>query len=191
MLAGAGLAAAGLLGACHHSRAPGEGESAGDMGAQCEPETPVARGKYLVAIAGCSDCHTPMKMGEKGPRPDLDRYLSGHPQELKMPPAPKLGGGPWVSVVAGTTTAFAGPWGVTFSANLTPDPQTGLGIWTESMFVKAMRTGKHFGEGRPIMPPMPWESTGHMSDDDLKAVYAYLRSIPPVKNQVPEYEPPG
>jgi hypothetical protein len=130
-------------------------------------------------------------MGPKGPEPDLSRHLSGHPQELKMPPAPKLGDGPWVSVGSGTNTAFAGPWGVSYAANLTPDQQTGLAIWTEEMFVKAMRTGRHFGEARPIQPPMPWQCVGQMTDEDLKSVYAYLRTIAPVKNQVPEYAPPG
>jgi hypothetical protein len=58
------------------------------------------------------------------------------------------------------------------------------------MFIKALRTGKHFGQSRPIQPPMPWPAYGQMTDADLKAVYAYLRSIPPVKNLVPDYEPP-
>jgi len=68
---------------------------------------------------------------------------------------------------------------------------TGMGIWTEEMFMKALRTGKHFGQSRPIMPPMPASAYGQMNDEDLKAVYAYLRSIPPVKNLVPDYQPPG
>lgn len=82
-------------------------------------------------------------------------------------------------------TAWAGPWGITYSANLTPDVNTGLGIWTEEMFMKAMRTGKHMGSGRDILPPMPWNAIGRLTDEDLKAVYAYLRSIPAVTNHVP------
>jgi hypothetical protein len=82
-------------------------------------------------------------------------------------------------------TACVGPWGVTCSANLTPDQNTGLGLWTEEMFIAAMRTGKHMGAGRPIMPPMPWFSVAELTDDDLRAVFAYLRSLPPVKNAVP------
>jgi mono/diheme cytochrome c family protein len=153
------------------------------------PDARVERGRYLVTIGGCGDCHTPLKMTDKGPQPDMDRYLSGHPEQMKLPPAPKAQG-PWVWSGAATNTAFAGPWGVTYAANLTPDKNTGLGIWTEQMFVKALRTGKHWGEGRPIMPPMPWEGYGKMTDEDLKAVYAYLQSVRPVRNYVPDYQAP-
>jgi hypothetical protein len=79
---------------------------------------------------------------------------------------------------------------VTHPANLTPDKNTGLGIWTQQMFVKAMRTGKHWGEGRPIMPPMPWEGYAKMTDEDLKSVFAYLQSLRPVRNYVPDYQAP-
>jgi len=148
-----------------------------------------ARGKYLVTAMGCNDCHTPLKMGANGPEHDMTRMLSGHPQELKMP-APPAGVGPWQWVGAATSTAFAGPWGVSYAANLTPDQHTGLGIWTEEMFVKAIRTGKHFGVSRPIMPPMPWTAFRNLTDEDLRSIYAYLRAIPPVKNLVPDYEAP-
>ncbi len=90
----------------------------------------VARGHYLVTIAGCNDCHTPLKMGPAGPEPDMDRMLSGHPQSLAMPAPPKLPDGPWLVTAAATNTAWSGPWGVSFTANLTPDPETGLGRWT-------------------------------------------------------------
>ena len=82
-------------------------------------------------------------------------------------------------------TAWAGPWGITYAANLTPDANTGLGIWTEDMFVKALRTGRHMAAGRKILPPMPWQNLAALDDDDLKAIYGYLRTIPPVSNQVP------
>jgi mono/diheme cytochrome c family protein len=153
--------------------------------------TPAERGKYLVTIAGCSECHTPFKMGEHGPEPDMTRYLSGHPQDMKLPPAPTLPPGPWIMVGAATNTAFHGPWGTTFAANLTPDLQTGLGVWTEDMFIKAMRTGRHMSGGRMIQPPMPWQGIGQMTDSDLKAVYAYLRTVPKISNMVPDYEPPA
>ena len=146
----------------------------------------VARGAYLVQIGGCNDCHTPFKLGPNGPEPDMTRELSGHPESLKMPPAPKLGNGPWVWSGAGTNTAYAGPWGVSYTANLTPDRLTGIGIWSEEMFVKTIRTGRHWGVSRPILPPMPWQNYRHMTDEDLGAVYAYLRSIKPIRNQVPE-----
>ena len=152
--------------------------------------TRVERGKYLVVAIGCNDCHTPLKMGAHGPEPDMTRMLSGHPAALKMPPAPSAQG-PWLWSGAATNTAFAGPWGVSYAANLTPDQNTGLGIWREEDFVKAIRTGKHFGVSREILPPMPWTAFRNLSEEDLKSVYAYLRSIPPVTNLVPDPEPPA
>jgi hypothetical protein len=143
----------------------------------------IERGEYLVRFGDCTACHTPLKFGPNGPEPDLDRYLSGHPEGTKLPPA-DLKPGPWFAATAGMT-AWAGPWGTSYAANLTPDTNTGLGIWTEEMFIKTMRTGKHMGDGRPILPPMPWQASSHLSDDDLKAIFAYLRSLPPVKNAVP------
>ena len=150
----------------------------------------VERGKYLVTAIGCNDCHTPLKMTDQGPVPDMTRMLSGHPSSLKMPRPPQLKPGPWVAVSAGTNTAFAGPWGVTFAANLTPDQNSGLGIWTEGMFVRAIRTGRHMGTSRQINPPMPWGAFRNLNDEDLKAIYAYLRSIPPIVNLVPDYLEP-
>jgi mono/diheme cytochrome c family protein len=149
-------------------------------------DTRVARGEYLVKVIGCNDCHTPLKMTANGPEPDMTRFLSGHPQQMQMPPAPKLPAGPWMWTGAATNTAFAGPWGVSYAANLTPDQVTGLGIWTEDMFVKALRTGRHMGVSRPILPPMPWQNFRNLSDEDLKSVYAYLRSIKPIHNEVPD-----
>ena len=152
----------------------------------------VERGQYLVTIGGCNDCHTPLKMGPKGPEPDMTRMLSGHPEDLKLPPPPKLPeGSPWMVVSAATNTAHAGPWGISYTKNLTPDTLTGIGFWTEEMFINTIRSGKHFGKGRPIMPPMPWFNYARGTDDDLKAIYAYLRTIPPVVNHVPDYEPPA
>lgn len=154
-----------------------------------ENKAQVARGKYLVTLGGCTDCHTPMKMGPKGPEPDMARFMAGHPEDAKMPPPPKLPAGPWVAVTTGST-AWSGPWGISYSANLTPDENTGLGIWTEEIFIRTMRTGKHYGVARDILPPMPWQSLAAMTDEDLKAVLAYLKSIPPVRNRVPDVVAP-
>jgi mono/diheme cytochrome c family protein len=153
----------------------------------------IARGAYLVTIGGCNDCHTPWKMGANGPEPDMTRMLSGHPETIKITSAVAAPGGPWQhGMVAGPTmTSWSGPWGVSFTANLTPDRNTGLGIWTEDIFIKTIRTGRHWGVSRPILPPMPWFNYRQMTDDDLKAVFAYLRSIPPVTNHVPEPIPPA
>jgi len=162
--------------------------SADDAGAPTADT--VARGQYLVTIAGCNDCHTPLKMGPAGPEPDMDRMLSGHPQSLAMPAPPKLPDGPWLVTAAATNTAWSGPWGVSFTANLTPDPETGLGRWTLRNFVDTIRSGRHLGRGRPILPPMPYPMYKHFTDEDFAAIYAYLRSIPAVRNQVPEPLPP-
>jgi hypothetical protein len=150
----------------------------------------VKRGEYLVSVVGCSDCHTPMKMGPKGPEPDLSRFLSGHPEQLGALPLPSSAPGPWMWSGAATNTAFAGPWGVSYAANLTPDQNSGLGIWTEAMFIKALRTGKHMGTSREILPPMPWPAIRNASDEDLASIYAYLRTLKPITNHVPDVQPP-
>lgn len=154
------------------------------------PSSVVERGRYLVTAGGCNDCHTPLKMGPKGPEPDMARMLSGHPAGTTLPPPPPLPPGPWNVVTAGLT-AWSGPWGISYTANITPDVETGIGGWTEEMFVKTMRTGKHLGMGRDILPPMPWQSIGLLTDADLKAIFAYLKSVPKISNQVPDPVPPA
>ena len=134
LLTAATLSLAGLVLAADDSPKP-----------QTQP-SPVARGKYLVTFGGCNDCHTPLKMGPNGPEPDMTKFLSGHPAGTKLPP-PDLKPGPWFAATAGMT-AWTGPWGISYAANLTPDIGTGIGIWTEDMFIKAMRTGRHMGAGR-------------------------------------------
>jgi hypothetical protein len=115
----------------------------------------------------------------------MTRALTGHPQDMVLPPAPSLPEGPWLWIGAATNTAFAGPWGVSFTANLTPDKETGLGEWTADQFLATLRTGRHLGKGRPILPPMPAAVYAKMTDDDLRSVFAYLQSLAPVKNKVP------
>ena len=146
---------------------------------------PAARGKYLVMTSGCHDCHTPWKMGANGPEPDMTRALSGHPQDEKLPPPPKPVG-PWIVASSATNTAHAGPWGVSFTANMTHDRETGLGKWTQRNFMDAIRTGRHEGRGRPILPPMPIQVYKNFTDADLGAIFAYLRTIPAITNKVPE-----
>ena len=176
------IAAAG----CSRHSSEAKGVSAEERAAR------VSRGEYLVKTIGCSDCHTPMKMGANGPEPDMDRFLSGHPEELGPLTAAKASDQPWMWAGAASMTAFSGPWGVSYTANLTPDQNTGLGIWTEEMFISAIRTGKHMGTSRPILPPMPWPAFRNATDEDLKSIYAYLRSIKPVVNHVPDVvDPPA
>ena len=156
-----------------------------------DTRTPVELGAYLVKTMGCHDCHTPWTLGPKGPEPDMTRALTGHPEALKMPPAPALPAGPWIATVAATNTAWAGPWGVSFTANLTPDKETGLGDWTEEQFIAALSTGKHQGKGRQILPPMPYAVYGQLVDEEIKALWAYLQSLAPVSNRVPQpVDPP-
>lgn len=152
----------------------------------------IARGKYLVDAMGCHDCHTPMKMGDNGPEPDMTRALSGHPQgkALPTPPPPN---GPWITSVSDTFTAWTGPWGISYTRNLTPDKETGLGEWTEQQFLDTIRTGRRQGRGRQLLPPMPWPAIKNLNDADLKAIFAYLQSLEPMANRVPEpvlAEPP-
>lgn len=159
--------------------------------AAAQHRTPVELGGYLVRTMGCHDCHTPWKLGPKGPEPDMTLALTGHPESLKMPPAPTMPPGPWIGAASATNTAWSGPWGVSFTANLTPDKETGLGDWTEEQFIATMRTGKHQGKGRALLPPMPYPVVGALVDDEIKALWAYLQSLAPVKNRVPQpIDPP-
>jgi hypothetical protein len=202
VVASAALVAAGLFAvgcrkqesaspASTDSAPPPASADAAPAGAPAAPSPDlVGGGRYLVTIMGCNDCHTPYKMGKKGPEPDMTRMLSGHPEGMKLAPPPKLEGG-WLMAGSATNTAWAGPWGVSYTANLTPDQNTGIGVWTEDMFIKSMRNGKHMGTSRTVLPPMPWPWYAKMRDEELKAIFAYLKSIPPIQNHVPDPLPPS
>ena len=156
-------------------------------------QSPVERGRYLVtAVGGCEDCHTPKRMTPNGPELDMSRQLSGHPAAETIPPVPAgvIAPDKWAAITNLHLTAWAGPWGVSYSRNLTPDVASGLGSWTEDMFVKTIRNGKHQGEGRNLLPPMPWQVYKNLTDDDLKAIWAFLRTLPAINNTVPEPVPP-
>ena len=152
----------------------------------------VARGRYLVTVGGCNDCHSPKIMTAKGPVVDQTRLLSGHPANERLPalPAGVLAPNKWGAVTTNDETAWVGSWGTSFAANLTPDP-TGLGNWTVQMFINSMRTGKYMGISRPILPPMPWAYYGMMPNRDLESIFAYLRTLRPISNLVPEALPPA
>jgi len=144
----------------------------------------VQRGKYLVdAVGACGHCHTP----RAGAEYDMAMYLAGHPANASYP---RYNFGMMQQGIFLLTSpqlsAFSGPFGTSFASNLTPDKETGLGEWTEEMFIGAMRTGHHQGveSNRKILPPMPTKHYAQMSDADLKAIWAYLRTIEPVKNEV-------
>jgi hypothetical protein len=153
---------------------------------------PVARGMYIVSHSGCNDCHTPWVFNKDlgMPLPDMTRMLSGHPAG-EPDSATKINPKTDLALIGGDFTSFTLPFGMVYSANLTPDKETGLGSWTEEMFVKAMRTGMHLGaEGRPVLPPMPWPEFRTMTDDDLEAVFAFLSSIPAIHNPVSDPKVP-
>lgn len=144
----------------------------------------VQRGKYLVdAVAACGYCHTP----RAGAEYNMNMYLAGHPAGQAYPRynfSMRQQG--IFTLTSPQMSAFSGPFGTSFASNLTPDKETGLGEWTEEMFIDAMRTGLHQGvEGnRAILPPMPVKHYAQMNDEDLKAIWAYLKTIKPVKNEV-------
>jgi hypothetical protein len=154
----------------------------------------IERGKYMVTVGGCNDCHSPKTFTEKGPRVDESRILSGSPAGMPLAAIDTnaIAPGKWY-LGSADLTAWVGPWGISYSANLTPDSATGSGAWTEDLFLKMLRTGKFMGidGGRPIMPPMPWEEIAKMTDQDLKCIFAYLKSLPAISNQVHAYVPPN
>ena len=152
----------------------------------------VKRGKYLVAILDCATCHSPKVLTTQGPIPDSSRIMSGHPENLELPEFDRklIYKDGW-ALMSGTVTAFVGPWGTSYAGNLTPD-ETGIGAWTEAQFIAALKRGKYKGldGSRPLMPPMPVTAFSHLTDEDAKAIFAYLKTIRPVKNIVPNYQPP-
>lgn len=150
----------------------------------------IERGLYLVSTMGCHDCHTPLEMGPNGPEPDMSRALSGHPASMIVETPPVLEGH-WMAATTTTMTAWAGPWGISYAANLTPDPDTGIGHWTVDEFVRTLRSGRHLGSGREILPPMPIPAYKLLNDADLHAIFDYLHSIPALQNKVPDPLPPA
>ena len=154
-------------------------------------ESQVAWGKHIVTISGCNDCHTPKKMGPNGPEDNMDLELSGSPSQM---PAIDINRKEIESkgLALSNFTQWIGPWGISYTANITSDSTTGIGNWTEDQFILCMRKGKYGGApgGRNLLPPMPWPNFAQMTDDELKAVYAYLESTKPIHNIVPQPQPP-
>jgi cytochrome c553 len=151
----------------------------------------VKRGEYLVSAIGCDDCHSPKKMGPRGPELDMSLRLSGYPASRPLAAFDSATARNW-ALFNPDLTACVGPWGVSFSGNITSDA-TGIGNWTEAQFIRCLREGKWKGleNGRPLLPPMPWQNFAKLSDDDLRGIYAYLKTTPPVNNTVPAPLPPG
>jgi hypothetical protein len=161
----------------------GPGSQARDRSAEV-----IKRGAYLVLVGGCDDCHTPMKSTPDGPHMDWAHRLAGHLPPISREPSGTIGKSDLV-LSGSDFTSNRQEFGTVYSRNLTPD-RSGLGEWTEAQFVKTLRLGRHQGEGRPLLPPMPWDRLGRMTDADLKAIFAYLRTLPPIANTAPEPKVP-
>jgi hypothetical protein len=155
-------------------------------------ESQVKWGEHLVTIGACHDCHTPKKMTAQGPVEDMDLALSGHQAAAPDPDVNRKEMQDKGLVVTGDLTSWVGPWGISYTANLTSD-STGTGMWKEEQFIMALREGKFKGlaSGRTLLPPMPWAMYKHMTDDELKAIFAYLKTTKPIKNVVPPPVPPA
>lgn len=175
-----GVVVSGLI-ACTSGSAKSETESA-----IISNDSLIKRGSYLVNSIGCDDCHSPKKFGPNGPELDMEHRFGGH---LANSPKAKVNTSVmkdgWILFGMDLTTSV-GPWGQSYSANISSDA-TGIGNWTEEQFIRALREGKSKGlkEGRPLLPPMPWFVYKNMSDIDIKAIFAYLKTTKPVENRVP------
>lgn len=181
-----------LLGVLACQPAGDQTQTSSEPSAPTEEEV-IAHGEYLVNILGCDDCHTPKMMTDQGPVPDHSRRFMGHPADSPLPeiPASVVGPNGWL-LFANDLTAAVGPWGVSYSANLTPDP-TGIGNWTEEQFRVSITQGKHKGlpNGRPLLPPMPWQGYSHLTDEDVHALFTFLQQVTPIANTVPAPQPPA
>lgn len=146
----------------------------------------VKRGAYLVEAIGCADCHSPKRMGPKGPEIIPELHLSGYQASGKLPGMEHAAVAKGWMMFNADLTAGVGPWGVSYAANLTSD-ETGIGNWSKDQFMTAIRKGKYKGleNGRDLLPPMPWQNFARLSDEDLEAMFAYLKSTTPVQNIVP------
>ncbi|MDA3614115.1 diheme cytochrome c-553 [Polluticaenibacter yanchengensis] len=152
----------------------------------------VTRGRYLVTIMGCNDCHTPKVMTPKGPALDEKRLLSGYDASRPFEGYDKATASSGAfAVMNGENTAYAGPWGVSYASNLTSDA-SGIGNWSLEHFKRAMKNGKYKGleSSRDLLPPMPWQNYINISDEDLECIFAFLKSTTPVENIVPAPVPP-
>ena len=146
----------------------------------------IERGRYLVTSIGCDDCHSPKIMTDHGPAPDPATRFAGHIEGDLKDKVSKDATGNWL-LFNGSLTAAVGPWGISYSSNISSD-DSGIGLWTDEQFIRSMREGQYKGvEGtRKLLPPMPWQNFANLTDDDLKAMLKYLKSSKPVRNVPPD-----
>lgn len=173
-----------LVNACNN-QADEKKEAAGTP--KLSNEELVKKGEHLVATLDCEICHSPKKMGPKGPELIPELRFGGHQNGTQLPPTDeKMLKSGWV-LFAPDFTSFIGPWGQSYARNISSDT-TGIGMWTLEQFKKVIREGKFMGleNTRPILPPMPWEAYKHLYDDDIEAIFAFLKSTKPVNNRVPD-----
>lgn len=179
------------LAACTNEKPPTQQKEPPAVAVAATQVDLIMRGESLIKMGGCSDCHTPMAFDPKlgMPVPQMERFLSGHPEGAPDPSASPGSGDQ--AVIGPTFTSFRLPFGVVYAQNLTPDPETGLRL-DRAQFIATMRTGKHRGavDGRPVLPPMPWMNLQNASESDLSAMHAYLGTVKAVKNTVPEPKVP-
>lgn len=167
----------------------GKADNQTDGNIQPSRDSLIKRGNYLVTSMGCNDCHSPKHMGPMGPEIDSLTMLSGFPANNPIPVINADDIKKGLIVFNADLTSATGPWGTSFSANITSD-ETGIGNWSEEQFKNAIRHGKYKGQNgsRPLMPPMPWEDFRHLTDADIQAIFYYLKSTKPVKNIVPAFK---
>jgi hypothetical protein len=153
-------------------------------------ESQVKWGEHLVLIIGCNHCHTPQIKTPNGYEPDMSLFLSGHPSK-KSPPDIDRKEIESKDLIVNNRTSWIGTWGISYAANITSDP-TGIGNWQESNFITALKEGKYKGimGARSLLSPMPWKDYKNLTEDELKAIFAFLKSTKPIQNIVPEYQPP-
>lgn len=154
--------------------------------------TPEEWGKHIVAVADCGNCHTPKKMTPTGPVEDENLAFSGHPAAQPYPGVDRKEMETKHLFASDDLTSWVGPWGISYAANISSDSTTGIGNWSEEQFMTCLRKGKYMGlnKARDLLPPMPWPAFSNMTDDELKAVFAYLKSTKPIHNIVPQPLPP-
>jgi cytochrome c553 len=149
----------------------------------------IETGKALVEQWKCNFCHSPEIAGTEGPMPDPARLLSGHPQGEAIPDMSDMiiTSPEYMEFLDNLdTTVWATDNRIVFSSNLTPDNETGIGTWNETTFIETIRQGQHAGLGRRLKYPMPWQELAELDDAQLVAIFAYLSSVKPVSNKVPE-----